>query len=120
MLQKYGQVDPATKLRTEVLVRLQQTDQPYIIVTYPDALAEKVISQKTLFQNTLSISIQDEIGSEEVSKLLDAYKFEYFDYVYEPGQYATRGSILDVFSYSSEYPYRIDFFGDESRNHPQL
>ena len=111
---KYGQVDPANEiLRTEVLARLQQTDDPYIIVTYPDALAEKVVSQNTLSQNTLSISVKEGIGSDEVSKLLDSYKFEYVDYVYEPGQYAMRGSILDVFSYSSEYPYRIDFFGDE-------
>ena len=111
---KYGQVDPANEiLRTEVLARLQHTDDPYIIVTYPDALAEKVISQNTLSQNTLPISVKQEVGSEEISKLLDSYKFEYVDYVYEPGQYATRGSILDVFSYSSEYPYRIDFFGDE-------
>ncbi len=111
---KYGQVDSANEiLRTEVLGRLQIETEPYIIVTYPDALAEKVISQDTLSQNTLSISVKEEIGSEKISKLLDAHNFEYVDYVYEPGQYATRGSILDVFSYSSEYPYRIDFFGDE-------
>ncbi len=111
---KYGQIDSANEiLRTEVLARLHKNSDPYIIVTYPDALAEKVISQNTLSQNTLSLSIKDEIGSNEVSKLLDAHRFEYVDYVYEPGQYATRGSILDVFSYSSEYPYRIDFFGDE-------
>ena len=111
---KYGQVDPANEiLRTEVLARLQKTDLPHIIVTYPDALAEKVVSQNTLAENTLAISVHEEIGSEQISKLLDAYNFEYVDYVYEPGQYAMRGSILDVFSYSSEYPYRIDFFGDE-------
>ncbi len=111
---KYGQVDAANEiLRTEVLARLQNNSDPYIIVTYPDALAEKVISQNTLSQNTITIRVKEETGSEEVSKLLDSYKFEYVDYVYEPGQYAMRGSILDVFSYSSEYPYRIDFFGDE-------
>ena len=111
---KYGQVDSANEiLRTEVLGRLQIETEPYIIVTYPDALAEKVISQDTLSQNTLSISVKEEIGSEKISKLLDAHNFEYVDYVYEPGQYATRGSILDVFSYSSEYPYRIDFSGNE-------
>ena len=112
---KYGQIDSANEiLRTEVLERLQLKDDiNYIIVTYPDALAEKVISQSTLKQNTLTISVNDLIGSESISKKLDSHKFEYVDYVYEPGQYATRGSILDVFSYSSEYPYRIDFFGDE-------
>ena len=100
---KYGQVDAANEiLRTEVLEHLQRNTNPYIIVTYPDALAEKVISQSTLLQNTLTISVKEEVGSEEVSKLLDSYMFEYVDYVYEPGQYAMRGSILDVFSYSSE------------------
>ena len=111
---KYGQIDPANEiLRTEVLERLQINKQPYIIVTYPDALAEKVISQDTLKQNTLTINVNEEVGSDSISQLLDSYKFEYVDYVYEPGQYAMRGSILDVFSYSSEFPYRIDFFGDE-------
>ena len=111
---KYGQLDPANEiLRTEVLERLQKNDKEYIIVTYPDAIAEKVISQSTLKQNTLTVSVSEHIGSEAISKKLDAYQFEYVDYVYEPGQYATRGSILDVFSYSSEFPYRIDFFGDE-------
>ena len=111
---KYGQIDSANEiLRTEVLAQLQKSNQPNIIVTYPDALAEKVVSQDTLSQHTLSISINEEIGSNEISKLLDKHNFKYVDYVYEPGQYATRGSILDVFSYSSEYPYRIDFFGDE-------
>ena len=111
---KYGQPDPANEiLRTEVLERLQKNEKEYIIVTYPDAIAEKVISQSTLKQNTLTVSVSEHIGSEAISKKLDAYQFEYVDYVYEPGQYATRGSILDVFSYSSEFPYRIDFFGDE-------
>ena len=111
---KYGQIDPANEiLRTEVLERLQKDEKEYIIVTYPDAIAEKVISQTTLIQNTLTVSVNEHIGSDTISKKLDAYQFEYVDYVYEPGQYAMRGSILDVFSYSSEYPYRIDFFGDE-------
>ncbi|MDD4605015.1 MAG: transcription-repair coupling factor, partial [Dysgonamonadaceae bacterium] len=111
---KYGQIDSANEiLRTEVLSRLEKSNHPFIIVSYPDALSEKVVSQKTLKQNTITIALNEESGSEAISKLLDSYQFEYVDYVYEPGQYATRGSILDVFSYSSEYPYRIDFFGDE-------
>lgn len=111
---KYGQIDDANEiLRTEVLSRLQKNNQPIIIVTYPDALAEKIVSQKTLKENTLLVSVEEEVGSESISKLLDSHQFEYVDYVYEPGQYAMRGSILDVFSYSSEYPYRIDFFGNE-------
>jgi len=110
---KYGQIDAANEiLRTEVLSRLQ-TDEPFIIVTYPEAIAEKVVSKETLQENTLEITVGEKIDSSFVSEVLDSYGFEYTEYVYEPGQYAIRGSILDVFSFSSEYPYRIDFFGDE-------
>lgn len=111
---KYGQIDSANEiLRTEVLTRLQQNDLPVVIVSYPDALAEKTISQDTLQKNTLSISVGEQIDAGFVSEVLHSYGFQYVDYVYEPGQYATRGSILDVFSFSNEFPYRVDFFGDE-------
>ena len=111
---KYGQIDAANEiLRTETLSRLQSGSEPLIIVSYPDALAEKTVSGETLKDNTLKISVGEHIDSSFVSEVLDSYGFQYVDYVYEPGQYATRGSILDVFSFSSEYPYRIDFFGDE-------
>ncbi len=111
---KYGQIDSANEiLRTETLTRLQNDQAPFIAVTYPDALAEKTVSQQTLKENTLQISVGEQIDSNFVSEVLDSYGFQYVDYVYEPGQYATRGSILDVFSYSNEYPYRVDFFGDE-------
>lgn len=111
---KYGQVDSASEiLRTEVFSRLQNEDDINIIVTYPEALAEKVISKEKLKENTLRVSVGEKIDSSFVSDILDSYGFEYTEYVYEPGQYAVRGSILDVYSYSSEYPYRIDFFGDE-------
>lgn len=111
---KYGQVDNANEiLRTEVLSKLQGKDNNYIIVTYPEAIAEKVISKSTLKENTLKISIGEKLDSLFVTEVLDSYGFQYTEYVYEPGQYAVRGSILDVFSFSSEYPYRIDFFGDE-------
>jgi len=111
---KYGQIDSANEiLRTEVLSRLQDGDEPFIIVTYPEAIAERVISKDALKEKTLHISVGEKIDSSFVSEVLDSYGFEYTEYVYEPGQYAVRGSILDVFSYSSEYPYRIDFFGDE-------
>lgn len=111
---KYGQSDPANAiLRTEVLSRLQGENTPLIIVTYPEAIAEKVVSKDTLKENTLRIAVGEKIDSAFVSEVLDSYGFEYTEYVYEPGQYAIRGSILDVFSYSSEYPFRIDFFGDE-------
>lgn len=111
---KYGHLDPANEiLRTEVLSRLQMPDQPTVIVTYPDALAEKVIAQADLKQKTLQIGVGDKLDNMFVSDILDEYGFEQVDYVYEPGQYAMRGSILDVFSFSHEFPYRIDFFGSE-------
>ncbi len=111
---KYGQLDAANEiLRTETLSKLQEEDKHLIIVTYPEAISEKVVSRETLEENTLRISVNEKLDTNFISEVLDSYGFEYTDYVYEPGQYAIRGSILDVFSFSSEYPYRIDFFGDE-------
>lgn len=111
---KYGHIDPANEiLRTEVLSLLQNPTAPFIIVTYPEALAEKVVSNEVLKENTLQIHTGEKLDNMFVSDVLDQYGFEQVDYVYEPGQYALRGSILDVFSYSYEFPYRIDFFGDE-------
>ena len=111
---KYGHVDPANEiLRTEVLSRLQDPDASFVIVTYPDALAERVVAREVLKENTLKISVGEKLDNMFVSDVLDEYGFEQVDYVYEPGQYAVRGSIIDVFSFASEYPYRIDFFGDE-------
>ena len=111
---KYGHVDPANEiLRTEVLSRLQDPDASFVIVTYPDALAERVVAREVLKENTLKISVGEKLDNMFVSDVLDEYGFEQVDYVYEPGQYALRGSILDVFSFSNEFPYRIDFFGDE-------
>lgn len=111
---KYGQVDAANEiLRTEVMSRMQVPNQRFIIITYPEALAEKVVSKEILEKNTLHLKVDEEIDRAFASEMLDTFGFEYVDYVYEPGQYAVRGSILDVFSYSSEQPYRIDFFGDE-------
>lgn len=111
---RYGQRDAANDiLRTEVLGALNSKSKPYIIITYPEALSEKVASNDYLKNNTLKISVAEKIDSTFVADVLDSYGFEYVDYVYEPGQYAVRGSIIDVFSYSNEYPYRVDFFGDE-------
>ncbi|MDR2843277.1 MAG: transcription-repair coupling factor [Candidatus Symbiothrix sp.] len=111
---RYGQKDSANEiLRTEVLSRLNNHPEPCIIITYPEALAEQVISGTELKNNTLSIGINEKIDSLFVADVLDSYGFERVDYVYEPGQYAVRGSIIDVFSFSNEYPYRVDFFGDE-------
>lgn len=111
---KYGQLDPASEiLRTEVLSRLQQQEKGLMVVTYPDALAEKVVQAQTLGDQTLRIATNERVDSVFVADVLFQYGFERVDYVYEPGQYAVRGSILDVFSFSNELPYRIDFFGDE-------
>ena len=111
---KYGQIDSANEiLRTEVFSKLQNEEEPFIIVTYPEAIAERVISKENLKEKTLNVTVGERVDSTFVSEILDSYGFEYTEYVYEPGQYAVRGSILDVFSFSSEYPYRIDFFGDE-------
>lgn len=111
---KYGQIDSANEiLRTEVLSTLHDSKEPLIIVTYPDALSEKTVSEETLTKNTQKISVGDKLDYSFLSDVLDSYGFSYEDYVYEPGQYAVRGSIVDVFSFSNELPYRIDFFGDE-------
>lgn len=111
---KYGQKDAANEiLRTEVLSRLQKGEAGLCIVTYPDALAEKVVSQQELSDKTLKLNKGERVDLTFITDVLYSYGFDYVDYVYEPGQYAVRGSIIDVFSFSSEYPYRIDFFGDE-------
>ena len=111
---KYGQKDAANEiLRTEVLSRLQKADTDVCVVTYPDALAEKVVSRGELNDKTLTLHAGEQVDMTFVTEVLQSYGFERTDYVYEPGQYALRGSIIDVFSFSSEYPFRIDFFGDE-------
>lgn len=110
---KYGQKDSANEiLRTEVLSRLERK-VPVTVVSYPEALAEKVVSPKTLSDKTLCLKVGQQIETDKIAEELVGYGFEHVDYVYEPGQFATRGSIVDVYSYASEYPYRIDFFGDE-------
>ncbi len=113
---KYGQEDDANRiLRTEVMSKLSshRRKEGLIIITHPEALAEKVASQSDLSKNTLSITIGDKLEREQVEKKLSELKFKEVTYVYEPGEYAVRGSLIDIFSFSSEYPYRIDFFGDE-------
>ena len=112
---KFGQKDAANEiLRTEVLSRLQKGEEDLTIVTYPDALAEKVVSQKELNEKTLKLHVGEQVDSTFIVEILRSYGFEFVDYVYEPGQFAVRGSIIDIFSYSSEFPFRIDFFGSEA------
>ena len=117
---KYGQRDDAAEvLRTEVLTRLRPNpsheggEGPRFIITYPDAIAEGVASQERLEKNTLSLRVGQQTDIGVLATRLGEAGFHRTDYVYEPGQFAVRGSIIDVFSFSSEYPYRIDFFGDD-------
>ena len=111
---KYGHIDPANEIaRTEVLSKLQDAGDAFVIVSYPDALAERIVASDVLKDNTLKLSVGEKVDNMFVADVLEQYGFEQVDYVYEPGQYALRGSILDVFSYSYEFPYRIDFFGNE-------
>ena len=116
---KYGQRDAGNEiLRTEVLTKLSTPPSRELagglyIVTYPQALAELVITKKQLNDQTLSLQKGEQVDIIFVQETLIAFGFKRVDYVYEPGQFAVRGSIIDVYSYSCEYPYRIDFFGDE-------
>jgi len=99
--------------RTEVLKRINSSSRKLYIVTYPEALSEKVISKKFLKQNTLKIESGDELSVDFVTDLLLEYNFDRVDFVTEPGQFSLRGGIVDVFSFGNENPYRIEFFGDD-------
>lgn len=120
---KYGQRDAANEiLRTETLSRLsaahtagKEKDNPgfLYVVTCPEALSELVVSKRNLDERTISIGVGDIVNLTDLGRKMRNLGFEEVDYVYEPGQFAMRGSIVDVYSYSSELPFRIDFFGDE-------
>ena len=111
---KYGQPDPPSQiLRTETLDSWHRKNHPVWVVTSPEALAEKVPSADKLEENTLILSVGKETEMDEVKKRLRELGFKETDYVYEPGQFAVRGSILDIYSFSGELPYRVDFFDDE-------
>ena len=123
---KYGQKDAASEiLRTEALCEIKNEKlknkkdsdgghgNSLFIVSYPEALAELVVSQKSMDNRMLTLAKDEEKPMEEIASTLRDFGFSEVDYVYEPGQFARRGSILDVYSFSSEYPFRIDFFGDE-------
>ena len=99
--------------RTEALNTIQNSENPYLIITFHEAIVEKVISPENFKKNTLQINAGDKISIRFINEFLFEYGFERVDFVYEPGQFAVRGSIVDIFSYSNEDPYRIDFFGDE-------
>ncbi len=99
--------------RTEVLQRVSTSERKTIIVTYPEALSEKVITRKVMAKNTFKISTGESISMDALTDALVNLNFEHVDFVVEPGQFAIRGGIVDVFSFSNDYPYRIEFFGDE-------
>ena len=108
---KYAQRDAASEiLRTEVMARMGES---LYVVTYPEAIAELVVSKQSLDDRTLILEKDQTIAVADIEKTLREFGFREVDYVYEPGQFALRGSILDVYSFSCEYPYRIDFFGED-------
>ena len=111
---RYGQVDaPQEILRTEALSRWNDDTGLRWLVTYPEALAEKVATRAAIASSTLTLTVGDSVDLIEVTVKLRELGFEEVDYVYEPGQFSLRGSILDVFSFNGELPVRVDFFGDE-------
>ena len=112
---KYAQRDPASEiLRMEVLSRIMRKALSTLyVVSYPEALAELVVSKKNLDARTLVLEKDQTVAVADIEKTLHEFGFHEVDYVYEPGQFALRGSILDVYSFSCEYPYRVDFFGDD-------
>ena len=109
---KYNQKDASYEiLRTDVLEKVGQGGQ-WMVVSYPEAIAEKVMTQKELNENTLTVRLEESYDFAKLEDWFDDHGFIRKDFVYEPGQYAIRGSIIDVYSFASEVPYRLDFFGD--------
>jgi transcription-repair coupling factor (superfamily II helicase) len=100
-------------LRSEVLNRINSRKKPAIIVTYPDALFEKVVTKRELERNTLKVNLGENLSLDFVNEVLFEYHFNRVDFVTEPGEFSVRGGIIDVFSFSNDEPYRIEFFGDE-------
>ena len=111
---KLSQLDAANDiLRTDVLNRLANTSSPVLVVSYPESLMQKVVSAENMRTRMLQMNVGENLGIDFVVEMLTEYKFERVDFVYEPGQFSVRGSIVDIFSYANEMPYRCDFFGDE-------
>lgn len=99
--------------RAEVLGRWSVSERKTLVVTYPEALCEKVVSRNYLSKNTLKLKTGEKVSLDFVSDVLAEYNFERVDFVVEPGQFSIRGGLLDVFSFSNDHPYRIEFFGEE-------
>ncbi len=100
-------------LRAEVLNRINSLKKSAIIVTYPEALFEKVITHKELEKNTLKVTVGDKVSIDFINEVLFEYEFKRVDFITEPGEFSVRGGIVDVFSFSNDHPYRIEFFGNE-------
>lgn len=99
--------------RAEVLNFINNATQGFIVVTYPEALFEKVVSRQVLSKNTFEVKLKEKLSVDFLAEYLESFSFGREDFVLEPGQYAIRGGIIDVFSFSNDYPYRIELFGDE-------
>jgi len=100
-------------LRAEVLNRINSRKKPAVIVSYPEALFEKVVTKKELDKNTLKVAVGDKISIDFINEVLFEYEFKRVDFITEPGEFSVRGGIIDVFSFSNDNPYRIEFFGNE-------
>ncbi len=99
--------------RSEVVSRMTSSQNPFIVVSYPDALGEKVVNKRSLRENTFTAKVGEKIDLNFFIELLETYDFERSDFVYEPGQYSIRGGIVDVYSFADDLPYRIELFGNE-------
>jgi len=110
----YGQEDSSNLLlRSETLNALANNDE-IVIVSYPEAIAEKVIQKEALLKSTLTLQVGEQVSIEFIQEVMQEYHFQYTDFVYEPGQYSIRGSIIDIFSFASDLPFRIDSQLDHS------
>ena len=114
--QRRRTIDEAAQIqRTETLSALTRRaqDEELIIVTYPEAVAEVVPAKEDLARQSMTLKVGEDVRISDLSAMLSDLGFEHVDFVFQPGQYAVRGSIVDIYSYSHDTPYRLDFFGDE-------
>ncbi|MEP1096738.1 MAG: transcription-repair coupling factor [Cyclobacteriaceae bacterium] len=110
---QYEEIDNANILqRAEVLNKISENSQ-HIVITYPEALSEKVINKRSLVSNTFSVKVGEQLDIDFLTDLLETYDFERSDFVYEPGQFSVRGGIIDVYSYANDKPYRLELFGND-------
>jgi len=109
----YGQEDAANLLLRAETLQALANNEICVVVTYPEAIVEKVVEKEKLISSTLKLNVGEQVSIDFIQEVLQECHFQYVDFVYEPGQYSIRGSIIDIFSFASDDPYRIDFFGDE-------